>query len=517
MLFRSFNNLTKVSILGMFIITVASNINAQEIPKITEVIRLGEEVNSSANELKPILSADASIMYFTRAGHKANVGYDKRSINQDIWESIKTGEDQWQTAELETTLNNEWDNSIIGRGVDGNYFLLNTYQTTKELEFGIASTKKAGRHAWTMPSIIKVPKLKYDGAFYDFYITHDEKVLLVSIKGDDSMGQEDLYVSLKKDGQWTALKSLGAKINTAGFEMSPYLSEDMKHLYFSTNGRKDGYGDADIYVSERLDDSWTKWSDPVNLGDKVNSTAMDCYFTASDNGKFYFSSNRENKDLDIYEASTKIPEPVYTKEFMVKGMVKDTATGDPLSVEILITDQENNEVAKVNSNNKGQYEVELEKGQNYNLTILKPKYHEHHGMVATPVLESEDSEMEHMIWMKPYKAGDQIKLENLYFLVSTDTLRDISLPVVEKLATILTENPEIHISIEGHTSSEGTTTYNNDLSEARAKRIKTILVEKGIKKSRLKTVGWGERHPIVKNLTEEDRKLNRRVEFIILE
>ncbi len=515
-----FNKITVLSglILTMLLLVMGSTeINAQGLPKITKVIRLGEGVNSKSDEVKPILNKDGSIMYFTRAGHKENAGFDKRPHNQDIWESVKTSDGTWKSAEKEVTLNNEWDNSIIGSGIDGNFFLLNTYQPTKDLEYGIASTKKVSEHSWTMPNVISVPKLKYDGNFYDFYITHDEKVMIISITGEDTKGEEDLYVSFNKGDKWSEPKSLGAKINTAGYEMSPFLSVDQKYLYFSTNGRKDGYGDADIYYSERLDDSWTNWSEPVNMGDIVNSDAMDCYFSASDNGKFYFSSTREGKDLDIFEASTEEIPPVISKEFVVKGMVRDTADGSPMALEMSISDEEGNEITKVKSNHKGRYEVELEKGKVYVMNILKSKYHEHHDRIETPALDATDSELEINVWMKPYKAGDKIKLENLYFLVSTDTLREVSLPVVEKLATILLENPDINISIEGHTSSEGTNQFNNDLSEARAKRIKTILADHGIKKNRLKTVGWGERHPIVKNITEEDRQLNRRVEFIILE
>ena len=60
-------------------------------------------------------------------------------------------------------------------------------------------------------------------------------------------------------------------------------------------------GDADVYVTERLDDSWTNWSTPKNLGNIVNSDKMDCYFTMADNGDFYFASNREgSQGLDLY-------------------------------------------------------------------------------------------------------------------------------------------------------------------------------------------------------------------------
>src|SRR6185503_14219383 len=98
------------------------------------------------------------------------------------------------------------------------------------------------------------------GEFLGMYISPDCDVILLSMKKDDSKGQEDLYVSLKDAaGQWSIPRNLGPVINTRGFEMSPFLSPDKKRLYFASNGHR-GLGDADIFYSNRLDDSWERWS-----------------------------------------------------------------------------------------------------------------------------------------------------------------------------------------------------------------------------------------------------------------
>lgn len=210
--------------------------------------------------------------------------------------------------------------------------------------------------------------------------------------------------------------------------------------------------------------------------------------------------------------------PVNSKDFKVTGIIRHASTQKGMSLKIEITDTKTEKLLMtIKSDQHGKYQAILEKGKQYSFNILEPKFHEHNGKISTPALEDPTGIQENNIWMKPYKKGDEIKMPPLYFIVSTDTLIESSLPALEKLTTILKENPEIQISIEGHTSSEGSTESNDNLSEARAKRIKTILTEHNIKKSRLKTVGWGGRKPKVKNLTEEDRKMNRRVEFIILE
>ena len=76
--------------------------------------------------------------------------------------------------------------------------------------------------------------------------------------------------------------NLGIKINTDLAERTPFLTEDKKTLYFSSNGH-DGYGEQDVFVSERLDDKWTSWSTPKNLGSKINGQYNDWGFKLFDN------------------------------------------------------------------------------------------------------------------------------------------------------------------------------------------------------------------------------------------
>jgi hypothetical protein len=93
---------------------------------------------------------------------------------------------------------------------------------------------------------------------------------------------------------------MGATLNTGGFEISPFLSADKKKLYFASNGRK-GEGDADIYSSDRLYNSWETWSVPVNLGKVVNSPKFDAYFSIYGDSVAYFASNRASEFADLYQ------------------------------------------------------------------------------------------------------------------------------------------------------------------------------------------------------------------------
>lgn len=90
----------------------------------------------------------------------------------------------------------------------------------------------------------------------DFFLVPDGKSLVMSQERDDSYGGRDLYVSFDKGSTWSEPLNLGDQINTAGEDFAPFLGQDSKTLYFSSNGIS-GYGGSDIYVALRLDDTWT--------------------------------------------------------------------------------------------------------------------------------------------------------------------------------------------------------------------------------------------------------------------
>jgi hypothetical protein len=110
--------------------------------------------------------------------------------------------------------------------------------------------------------------------FAHYYMNLEENVALMSIQRDDTYGDLDIYFSKKySDGTWTEPKNLGPVINTVGAEGSVFLAADGKTLYFSSTGHP-GFGSYDMYMSKRLDDTWTNWSKPLNLGFKINSDEM---------------------------------------------------------------------------------------------------------------------------------------------------------------------------------------------------------------------------------------------------
>ncbi|MBL6448915.1 PD40 domain-containing protein [Fulvivirga sp. 29W222] len=259
-------------------------------------VKLDSSINSASEEVNPMLSQDGLRLYFVRALHEGNTG--GKYAGMDIWMSEKFNGYEWSKATNNIgLLNNKDNNAVIGVKHDNQVlYLLNTYNNRRGIAF---TTNYNGK--WTMPEVIDIQGVPRND-FVGFYMGPEYDVLLISMKGDKSQENEDLYVSLKNNsGQWTKPINLGTTINTSGYEISPYLSDDKKRLYFASNGHG-GFGDADLFVSERLYDSWTVWSKPRNLGPGINSSAFDAYLTIGADSTVMFSSNREGGLSDIYQS-----------------------------------------------------------------------------------------------------------------------------------------------------------------------------------------------------------------------
>ncbi len=300
----------------LLLISVWGQSTLCQILKFKEVTRLPATINSEAEESMPLVSLDGNFMYFVRSFYKGNKG--GKFAGHDIWLSKKE-----DTLWLEATnqlgvFNNKKNNAVIGIREHGQtLYLLDSYNTPVG---GIAFSRLINEK-WTKPEKITLKGLAKEG-FIGFYMNPSYDILLISMKGQDSYGEEDLYVSIKENNnRWSTPQNLGATINSAGFEISPFLSADKKFLFFASNGHP-GFGNADIFVSERLYNSWDIWSIPKNLGPAINSTNFDAYFTLTADSTVYFSSNRGSDNASIYRSSV-IIEKNDTSQARIDSLIKE--------------------------------------------------------------------------------------------------------------------------------------------------------------------------------------------------
>jgi len=105
-------------------------------------------------------------------------------------------------------------------------------------------------------------------------------------------------------------------------------------------------------------------------------------------------------------------------------------------------------------------------------------------------------------------------MQQVHFEFNKDKIRPESFPILDEVAAVLRDNPKIRIEIQGHTDNKGSAKLNKDLSERRAASVLKYLVSKGLDPSRLTSKGYGMEKPVVPNTTDQNRALNRRVQFV---
>ncbi|MFZ6638893.1 OmpA family protein [Undibacterium sp. TC4M20W] len=126
-------------------------------------------------------------------------------------------------------------------------------------------------------------------------------------------------------------------------------------------------------------------------------------------------------------------------------------------------------------------------------------------------LESQLAELQTKVTVR----GIIITLGDVLFGVDQAKLTPDGMRTVQKLATVLQNNPQRTVLIEGFTDNTGSQAHNQDLSERRAAAVRSALVLMGVSRDRVLTKGYGESYPAVENDTAQNRQLNRRVEIVL--
>ncbi|HAS39415.1 MAG TPA: flagellar motor protein MotB [Microscillaceae bacterium] len=480
---------------------------------------LGENVNSPYDEVSPIVTPDGSGIYFTRFRHPQNIGKQNK---QDVWYAETRPDRNFRRAKnLGPPINNEYHNSSFSISPDGNTMLLNNvYLPTGRLGRGLSITRRGKDGKWQLPEKVEIDGFKNLYTRQEFCLSSNGKVLLMTIQQEDTQGGKDIYVSfLKADGKtWTKPKNLGKTVNTAEHESSPFLAVDGTTLYYSTSGMS-GYGRNDIFVTRRLDNSWTKWSTPQNLGPTINSNEWEAYFSIPAKADFaYFVSYKRGlqTSADILRVSlsdSSKPKPVA----LIKGRVLNAKTKQPLQAnigyEILETGKN---VGKGSSNPKnGTYQIVLPLENEYALLAEAKGYLSNDTTISLKA-NKKYTEIVVDLYLTPIEKGGKIRLNNIFFNRGSARLLPQSYSELDRLVKSMKENPSMKIRLEGHTEIFGNKKMLMTLSEERVKSVQKYLAEKGINNKRVKLRGYGPKRPLSTDKDPKLRAKNRRVEVVIL-
>ena len=494
-------------------------------------------VNSAHDELNAVISPDGRTLYLTISNHPENSGGTRDQ--GDIWISVLTENNQWSApVHAGSVINDKAFNAVAGFSADGSeMFLLGHYGSQGNLARtqGISVSKNTG-NGWSRPENISIPYFQNKSGVFTGYILPDQSVFVFAAETYGTRGVEDIYVSVKgSNGSWSEPKNLGSIINTQFQELTPFLSRDGKTLYFSSNGRK-GMGSFDIYSSVRMDDTWSNWSTPVNMGSGFNSEGRDLYFHSYDAGFSTYSSTKNSDgygDIKVFlsdepfrkdpdssglvavDSSVRIVElpreTVDNKNVRVYGKVSNSKTGEFINAKVLFNapaaDQSTAAMPATG------YSIELPSTQAYVVKIEADGYVS--SMEKLDIQTYEMKELEMNFKLQPIEVGTTVNLRDILFEQGKTNLLAQSYPELDLVVSFLKSNPKVKIELAGHTDNRGIPSQNVKLSQARVDKVKSYLVSKGIEGKRISGKGYGGSKPIASNETEETRQLNRRVEFTI--
>lgn len=492
---------------------------------ILKIENLGFRINSVLPELRPTVSADGKLLFFICENHPENTKYRDIPNSQDIWYSEKDSNGRWQDAiHLGYPLNTMHYNAVYWISPDNNRILIRgSFSKGAYNGKGVSLCYRTKNGNWSEPNELIIRKYhEYDrGLQSGATMANDGKTLLLYMTPEKGGRNNDIFVcNLLDDGTWSEPKSLGKKINLPeSDEMTPYLASDGVTLYFSSN-RTGGVGDNDIWMAKRLDKTWQKWSDPVNLGEPINTTGWDAFFTMDAGGEYaYLTSNEhalgESDIVRVKLLEREKPNPVV----LVSGNVYNQKTKEPLSASLVYeTLPDGTEVGNgISSAIDGAFKIVLPYDKNYSIHASADKFFAvSENLNLDSLIKAGYKEIHKDLYLVPIEIGQVVRLNNVFFDFDKYDLRSESFVELDRVVKLLNENPKIEIEMSAHTDSYGSDDYNFTLSDNRAKSVREYIISKGIAPGRIISQGYGETKPVAPNDTPENRQLNRRVEFKIL-
>jgi OOP family OmpA-OmpF porin len=516
--------------------------------------KLNNKINTAKyDEINPVISKDGKTIYFTRVGYpdfnrtlidnyndlSLTLSYaqyqkelnaifqsltnkpvpdaSKSRFNQDIWIASWSNGDFNKIDHPDYPLNSALPNSVCSLTPELNELvIINEYYQDGSMYKGFSTSKLIGNGNWSFPT----PLLIYDyhnlSDEVNLNMSEDGSIIIMAIKREDSKGANDLYVSHRiSDNTYSKPESIGSVINTIYQESTPYISRDGLFLYFSSN-RPDGYGGSDIYVSKRLDNTWSQWSEPTLLPPPINSVYDDSQpYVNEATGYIYFTSRRDGSSDIFRTLFHPIVESNRNKTLVIH--VFNSLTGMALDSDIKYQLTDSIQLKGELKTSEGLAYFTFIKGSSIKITAARSGFtDETIQLNLSDYFNNEQSVADINIFLDPISKEEKFTASNIYFIQSTSIIKDDSYDALNQIMSVLIRRQDIKMKIFGHTDNVGEEKSLIKLSTERANAIKNYLVKKGgIDPNRIEAIGLGRSQPLNDNSTEEKKAKNRRVEFVM--
>ncbi|WP_460634177.1 OmpA family protein [Larkinella terrae] len=475
---------------------------------------LSPTVQAFPSQYFPVLTADEQTLVYTVL---------KPEGDEDLMVSTLKGETWSPPESISSRINSANNEGTPSLSADGRTLVFTACQgRTGYGSCDLYISRKTG-DTWSEPQNIG-PVINTRSWESQPALSADGRRLYFVSDRNGGVGRRDIWCSeLGDDGEWKTPYNLKT-INTPFDEASPFIHANGLSLFFASEGHM-GMGGYDLFVA---DSTATGWSNPQNLGYPINTSDDQAALFVSANGAHaYYSQEQAASDgkqrsrLYVFDLPEALRHKVRPVSYL-KGMVADARTKKPLNATIELIDLATHKlVTRVQSDPQtGQYTAILPTGGEYALYVLGPGYlFKSLSFDFTQKREGEGLTMS--VPLEPIKPTDgsapaKETLNNLFFETSRYDLAEKSRTELDRLVKFLEVNPSVQIEVSGHTDNQGGAANNLELSKKRAQSVVNYLAKAGIAPTRIRSAGYGETRPVAPNTTEENRKLNRRIEWKIL-
>ena len=223
---------------------------------------------------------------------------------------------------------------------------------------------------------------------------------------------------------------------------------------------------------------------------------------------------KEEAEMDVYHIERDFHLIPLIKDIKIAGTLSNAKDASPIQGNIVFKSLSGKEVTATTAEN-GTYEIVLPEPGHYEITSINEGF-----LAFTDEIEVEMPETNEPtkkdIALTPIEIGATVRLNKVYFDTDKATLRPESFPELDHVVKLMENNPTLEIEISGHTDDVGSESYNQKLSQNRANAVKKHVVSKGISSRKIIANGYGESEPEVANDNDENRQINRRVQFTVL-
>ncbi|MBL7870676.1 MAG: OmpA family protein [Cyclobacteriaceae bacterium] len=468
------------------------------------LVNMGGFINSDKEDYGPTVGNVDDLILFTS---KRNEKFD-HTYNEDLFFSLKA-ENYWSDAQPFSSINTEFNEGSACLSQNGKLLYFSRCNAPDGLgNCDLYVAKLKADSTWGDVKNLG-PNINSSGWDSHPSLTHGGDTLFFASNRVGTFGLSDIFFAIKNSkGEWQKALNAGPIINTVQSEVSPFFHHTFNVLYFSSNGHPLNFGEFDIYKSYRYKNNW---NEPLNTGPLVNGGGSEYYFTIDSKSKdLYYarSVEEDSKNLDLYS----FPVPMEAQPHAVtqlKGSLKDPQGKSVKGIVSVIDLDEGIEVAPKFIREDGTFDFNLINKRNYLLIIQGDDF------FRIEELFFLEGELEINKVAEPIES--KIAFQSLEFENGKANILPEMHSDLDKIANFLIDHPSFKLKISGHTDSAGKEEANLKLSQARADAIKMYLViQFQINHDRVTAIGFGSSKPIVQEVTDEHKQLNRRVEFEIL-